>query len=134
MLRFLIGIFFVLHGLVHLWYVTLSQRLVEFQPEMGWSGNSWILTTPIGDSVTRFLASGLFSLVALVFTASGIGIIMRSEWTRPTLLGAALLSMVIIFLFWDGKPQMLVKKGLLGLLVNLIVLVALLVFQWFPAA
>lgn len=134
MLRFLIGIFFVLHGLVHLWYVALSQRLVEFQPEMGWSGNSWILSTPIGDSGTRFLASGLFSLAALVFTASGVGIIMRAEWARPTLLGAALLSTGTIFLFWDGKPQMLVEKGLLGLLINLIVLAALLVFQWSPTA
>ena len=35
MLRFLIGVFIVLHGLVHLWYVTLSQRLIEFQAEMG---------------------------------------------------------------------------------------------------
>ena len=27
-------------GLLHLWYVTLSQRWTEFQPEMGWTGES----------------------------------------------------------------------------------------------
>jgi hypothetical protein len=32
------GVFIVLHGLVHVWYVTLSQRWVEFQPEMVWTG------------------------------------------------------------------------------------------------
>ena len=34
MLRFLIGLFVILHGMVHLWYFTLSQWLVEFKPEM----------------------------------------------------------------------------------------------------
>lgn len=48
MLSFLIGAFVVLHGLVHVWYVTLSQGLVEFQPEMGWSGRSWALSDPLG--------------------------------------------------------------------------------------
>ena len=53
MLRFLFGTFVVLHGLVHLWYFTLSQRLVEFKPEMGWTGKSWILSNLLGDS-TRY--------------------------------------------------------------------------------
>ena len=44
MLRLVIGLFIVLHGLVHLWYFTLSQRLVEFKPQMGWSGRSWVFT------------------------------------------------------------------------------------------
>ena len=50
MLRFVISLFIVLHGLVHLWYFTLSQRLVEFKPEMGWSGRSWIFTNFLGDN------------------------------------------------------------------------------------
>jgi hypothetical protein len=33
MSRFLFGVFIVLHGLVHVWYLTLSQRLVEFQQQ-----------------------------------------------------------------------------------------------------
>jgi hypothetical protein len=52
MLRFLIGIFIVLHGLVHLWYVVLSQGLVEFEPEMGWTGESWLLSRLLGESAT----------------------------------------------------------------------------------
>jgi hypothetical protein len=129
MVRFLLGTFFVLHGLVHFWYVTLSQRLVEFQPEMGWSGNSWILSNPVGDSFTRLLAGGLFSLAALAFTASGIGVYIQAGWTRPVLIAAAVLSSAVIFLFWDGKAQMLVEKGLLGLLINLAILAGLLFFR-----
>lgn len=41
MLRYLVAIFLTLHGLVHLWLFTLSQNLIEFKPEMGWSGRLW---------------------------------------------------------------------------------------------
>lgn len=130
MLRFLIGILIVLHGLVHLWYVTLSQRLVEFQPEMGWTGRSWILTNPLGDATTRSLASILFVLVTITYVAGGIGIFIQQDWWRPVVVGSALLSSALILLFWDGHLQMLVKKGLLGLAINTAMLVALLVLEW----
>ena len=40
MLRIFIGIFMLLHGLVHLWYFVMSRGLVELKLEMGWSGKS----------------------------------------------------------------------------------------------
>ena len=55
MLRLLIGFFIVLHGLVHMWYFTLSQRLVEFQPEMGWTGKSWLFSNFVQSSHPPFL-------------------------------------------------------------------------------
>jgi len=57
MIRVLSGVFFVLHGLVHLWYVVLSQRLVAFQADMGWTGESWLLTGPLGDVASRWVAT-----------------------------------------------------------------------------
>lgn len=48
MLRISIGIFMLLHGLVHLWYFVMSRGLVELKPEMGWSGKSWLLTNLLG--------------------------------------------------------------------------------------
>jgi len=30
--------FLILHGLVHLWYLVLAFRLVEYKPDMGWTG------------------------------------------------------------------------------------------------
>jgi hypothetical protein len=60
MVRFLIGIFIVLHGLVQLWYVVLSQRLVDSQGDMGWTGESWIFLSLLGDGATRALAAALF--------------------------------------------------------------------------
>ncbi|HEY5574466.1 MAG TPA: hypothetical protein VIK64_15705, partial [Anaerolineales bacterium] len=122
MLRFVISLFIVLHGLVHLWYFTLSQRLVEFKPEMGWSGRSWIFTNFLGDSTTRSLASVLYVLATIAFVVSGIGILVRAEWWRPVLVGSAVFSAAIILLLWDGGLQLLVNKGLVGFTISVMIL------------
>jgi hypothetical protein len=130
MLQFLYGIFIILHGLVHLWYVTLAQRWVPFEPDMGWTGNSWLLTNLIGDSTTRLLATVLYSLATIVFVIGGIGVFANTNWW-PTMVGAgAIASSIGILLFWDGSFGLLVQKGLLGLMLNLAVLVALFIFNW----
>jgi hypothetical protein len=134
MLRFVISLFIVLHGLVHLWYFTLSQRLVEFKPEMGWSGRSWIFTNFLGDSTTRSLASVLYVLATIAFVVSGIGILVRAEWWRPVLVGSAVFSAAIILLLWDGGLQLLVNKGLVGFTISVMILVALLLLKWPSAA
>jgi len=134
MLRFVISLFIVLHGLVHLWYFTLSQRLVEFKPEMGWSGRSWIFTNFLGDSTTRSLASVLYVLATIAFVVSGIGFLVRAEWWRPVLVGSAVFSAVIILLLWDGGLQLLVNKGLVGFTISVMILVALLLLKWPSAA
>lgn len=123
MANFLVGIFIILHGLVHLWYVVLSQKLVEFRPEMGWTGVSWIFTNLLGDSITRLLASVFYSMAAIAMIASGIGIISRGGWSRSLLIGSALLSSATIILFWDGSVQRVVEKGLVGLLISVAILV-----------
>lgn len=130
MVNGLIGSFIVLHGLVHMWYFTLSQRLVEYQPEMGWSGTSWLLSNLVGDATTRSLASALYVLATIAFVICGIGIFVRADWWQPALVGSAVFSSAVIVLFWDGGVQQLVEKGLLGLVINGAILIAVLVFKW----
>jgi hypothetical protein len=125
MLRFFMGLFIILHGLVHLWYFTLSRGLVKFQPEMGWTGRSWIFTNLLGDSITRSLASALYILATLVLVVSGLGIFVRAEWWRAVLVGSSVFSAVIILLMWDGGLQWIVQKGLIGFLINVVLLIAL---------
>lgn len=125
-MNILTGIFLLLHGLVHLWYFTLSQRLVKFQPEMGWTGESWLLSNILSDSTIRSLASVLFTLAAAAFLVSGIGVFFRTEWVRSVLVGSAVFSSAILILYWDGGMQMLVQKGLIGLLINIAILLVVL--------
>ncbi len=126
------GIFIVLHGLVHLWYVVLAQRLVELKPEMGWSGQSWAVTPLLGDPATRLLATVVFVLVTAGMVIGGTGVVVQASWWRPLLIGTLVVSALGIVLFWDGSPALLVEKGVLGLLINVVLLVALLGFNWPP--
>jgi hypothetical protein len=121
-MRWLGGILLILHGLVHLWYVTLSQGWVGFQPDMGWTGRSWLLSGFFPSSLTRAMASALFALAAVAFITSGAGVFSRAEWVNPLLVASTILSSVVILLFWDGGMEKLVQKGLLGFVINLAVL------------
>ncbi len=132
MLRIALGLFIVLHGLVHLWYFTLSRGLVAFQPEMGWTGRSWLLSGLLGEAATRSLASVLYVVATAGLVAGGAGVLLQQGWWRPVVTGAAAFSAVVIVLFWDGSTAMLVQKGLLGLLINVAILVALVALGWPP--
>ncbi len=120
--RVLAGLFVIAHGLVHLWFVVLSREWVPFEPKMGWTGESWLLTGILGDAATRSLASVLYALAALVFVIGGIGVGVGGPWARPILIGVAGLSAAMIVIFWDGHPGMIVEKGLLGFLISVGVL------------
>jgi hypothetical protein len=129
MFKFVLGAFILLHGLVHLWYFTLSQGLVEYQPEMGWTGRSWLFTRLLGDGTTGALASLLYILAAPWFVLGGTGWFFDTGWWRPVLESAALFSSAVILLFWEGGLQMGVQKGLLGVFIDLGLLLALFVFK-----
>jgi len=74
----------ILHGLVHIWLVVLAQRLIDFKPEMGWSGRSWLFTNLIGDTATRMLATILLLIVTAGLSIGGVGFIFQQHrylWT-----------------------------------------------------
>ena len=118
----IMGIFFVLHGLVHLLYVGQSRRLFELRPHMTWPDGSWLFSKLAGDEMTRWLASISLVLAALGFVASGLGLLIRQDWWRPVTVGAAVFSAALFLLFWDGKFQALDDKGGGGILINLAIL------------
>jgi hypothetical protein len=130
MLRFIYGVIIILHGLVHMWYVTLAQRWVPFEPDMGWTGSSWLLTNAIGDGATRTLETIVYTFTTLGFIVGGIGVFANTDWWTTFMTTAAIASSVGVFLFWDGSFEMLVQKGLLGLLINIAVLAGLWIFNW----
>ena len=130
MLRFIIGAFIVLHGLVHFLYFGQSRRLFELQPGMVWPEGSWAFSKLLGDEATRLLASISCVLAAIGFVAGGTGILVRQAWWRPVVVGSAAFSAVILILFWDGEMQKLDDKGGIGLLINIAILVAVLILRW----
>ena len=130
MLTIVMGILFVLHGLVHLLYVGQSQRLFELRPKMVWPDGSWVFSKLLGDEFTRLLASISLVLAALGFLVGGVGLAIQQPWWRPVIVGSATFSILLFFLLWDGKLQALDDKGGVGILINLAILVVVLILKW----
>ena len=126
----LAGIFLILHGLVHLLYFGQSARLFELQAGMTWPDGSWAFTRLFGNRATGILASAACILAAIGFTTGSIGLFTIQAWWQPVIVGSAAFSAVIFVLLWDGRLHALANKGLVGILINLAILVALLVFHW----
>lgn len=125
--RLLVGLFLALHGLVHLWYVVLSQGWVEVEEQMGWTGHSWLLSSGLPRETVLLLGSASYAVVTLGFVAGGLGYVLRQDWWPTVLAGAAVLSTVTIVALWDGEFDLLVEKGILGVLINLGILIYLFV-------
>lgn len=130
MLRFIVGVFFVLHGLVHSLYFGQSWRLFELQPGLVWPDGSWAFSKLLGDETTRLLASTSCVLAAVGFVAGGAGIIAGQAWWRFPVVGSAAFFAVMLILLWDGQMQRLDDKGAVGVLINVAILVAVLILRW----
>ena len=126
MLKTILSIFILLHGLVHAWYVLLLSNVVKYTPDMGWTGNSWLFPGPVPGPGARMAAAILYALAGLMFVISGIGLMSGSAWNRPLLVASAVLSSVLILTCFDGRPEMLVQKGLIGLIINIIIIILIL--------
>jgi len=118
-MRTLVAVFLIIHGILHFWYVTVSLRLIEYKPWMGWSGESWLLTNRLGDGGARTIAAVLYSLAAMSFVVSGAGMLMDKPWFRPVLVGSVVVSLIATLLFWAGKDStmMFVEILVLGVLI-----------------
>jgi hypothetical protein len=130
MIRILFGAFIVLHGLVHLLYFGQSARYFELQPGMVWPDGSWAFSSLLGNAITRNVANIFLILAAVGFVAGGATIFMKQAWWRSALVGAALFSSILYILFWDGGLRSLDNQGAIGILINLAILAALLIFGW----
>ncbi|MBW1821535.1 MAG: hypothetical protein JRI92_07185 [Deltaproteobacteria bacterium] len=120
------AIFIILHGLAHLWYVTLSLNVIPFKSEFGWSGDSWLLTNFISGSVSPTIATIVYAIAALGLVCAGVGLLMDHQLFRPIMLWSAILSLSAIGLFWDGNTSQIIEKGLIGFVINVIVIIGLL--------
>ena len=130
MLQFIFGGFIVLHGLVQWLYAGQSARRFELKPGMVWPDGSWAFSRLLGDEATRNLASIALILAAMGLVVGGIGVLVSQAWWRPVVVGAAALSAVVYSLFWNGRLQNLDGQGMVGLLIDIAILVAVLILQW----
>jgi len=129
-MRILFGIFILLHGLVHLLYFGHSLRLFELKPGLVWPAGSWAFSKLLGDITARNLASISLILATAGLIVGSIGIFGGLSWWRPVVVGVAIFSSVVFILLWNGRLQNLDGQGGVGVLINLALLIAILIFRW----
>ena len=124
------GIFLVLHGLVHLLYFGQSNRFFELQPGLVWPDGAWTFSRLLGDDTTRLMAGAACGLAAAGLIIGGAGLLLGQVWWRPVVVSVAVFSSILYLLFWNGKMQQLPNQGAVGILINIVILAAVLVLQW----
>jgi hypothetical protein len=117
------AVFILLHGFAHIWYIVLAQQWVAFKPEMGFTGQSWVFTQTLGESATRKSAAVFYGTSTLAFILAAITIFTQASWIKPALIFASMLSIITILIFWDGKFERIVEKGLIGFIINVLVFI-----------
>ncbi|MCA9946984.1 MAG: hypothetical protein H6656_17700 [Ardenticatenaceae bacterium] len=130
MSKIFFGVFLVLHGLVHLLYVGQSQRMFELQPGMVWPDGSWLLSRLLNNETVRWVTAVSLVIAALAFVISAAGLFLGQSWWRWALVGAAAFSSALYLVVWDGSGKNLDDKGAVGLLINVALVTAVLIFNW----
>ncbi len=128
-MKIILGIFIILHGLVHWLYFGHSNRYFSLKAEMTWPSGSWLFSPLLAESTIRYLASGLIALAGIGFMASGIGIMINQAWYRVILITSSLLSAIIYILFWNGTSQNLDGQGLVGIIIDIALLVMVMLIR-----
>ena len=126
MLMLAIGVFIVLHGLVHLLYVGQSLTVFELQRGMTWPDNAWTLSVLADVRRTRGIASAACVLAALGLVTSGASLLLGLALWQPVLLYSTIVSGIVFVAFWDGRMHRLAEQGGIGLLIDLVTLIGLL--------
>lgn len=122
LVRVLAGVFLVLHGAVHMLWVSIARGWIPVEEGPQWSGRSWLFTGPLGQQTTLSLGAVMFTLTTMAFVVAGIGLITGQSWYSPLAIAASALSIVTVLGFWDGGLDHLLDKGFLGIVIDAVVI------------
>ena len=115
----IIGIFIILHGLVHLLYAGHSLRLFELTKDLSWPDGSWIFSRILSTHHTQKLAGLTIILAAAGFAVGGAARLFSFDWWIPIVVVSAIYAVALTILFWDGKFQRLADQGGVGMLIDI---------------
>lgn len=122
-MKYFIGIFYILHGLVHLLYMGHSLNFFELEKGFIWPDNSKFLSNIVNLHAKKRLAAALCVMAAISFVVSGICVITGHPWNKMVILIAVITSTVLFIAFWDGSRRNLLAQGGIALLINILILV-----------
>lgn len=119
-IRILIAVALFVHGIGH--------TLGFWMPARSW------LLSGVGEPALRIVSGVFWGLAAVGFIAACLGflgILVPTLWWRPLAIAFAIVSLLGLLLFWNTWPVF----NLIGAVtMNIVVLLALLLFHWPPVS
>lgn len=121
--------FLILHGLVH--------GVLALSPNPGsnkavfatFFSRSWLFSSlGLSESAGRIIALLSAAVAAIGFIAAGLSlfeILVPFEWWRTLAIGSAVVSLLLLVIFWH-------RYLMVGVLIDIVILAALILFNWTP--
>ena len=130
MLRYVIALVLVAHGIGHSIGIMQSLRIATVNPD--WNGDSWLITGFAGTSVTQAVGMLVWTaaLVGFVLAAAVVVGWLPATWWPPLAVGSSLFSLAGLLLFPAAFPM---TSTLGALVVDMVVLAAVLWADWTPS-
>ena len=125
-----VGIFIILHALVHAMYVGQALRWFELRDGMVWPVGARFLPSGISDAAVRTLAAITIGITSLAFVAGGVGILVGAGWGGWVTITAAIVVSLLHVLLWNGDRKTAPDQGLYGVIINAVIVVWILVAGW----
>lgn len=100
----IIGVVIGAHGLVHLMFEFYIQD-TENNKNVGWSGESQLLSKFIDESLVKIVGRIFWGLVIIGFVVAGLGYLevpILIDWWKQMIIFSSVLSLVSFVLFWNG--------------------------------
>ena len=120
------GIFYILHGLVHLLYMGHSFHYFELEKGFDWPNNSKLLDNVFSLQIKKKIAGVLCVIAAIFFVMSGICVLTGHHWHYQTIIAAVITSTVLFIAFWDGSRRKLHTQGGVAIMLNMLILIYML--------
>ena len=129
--RILIAVVLLAHGIGHILGPLQVLKVAQVNPT--WTGDSWLLTGPTGQTVSNVIGLLLWlaAMVGFVATAAVVMGWLPASWWVPLAVGSSVVSLVAIALFPTAFPT---TSTLGAVIIDVAVLAAVLVFKWAPTA
>ncbi len=100
-LQILIGIFLILHGLVHWVYAAPQEKTAEPKAFNALTGRWLVKKAGLKSSVALTLGIVLMSLATAGFIVSGIALFCSQAWWVVPAIATAGVSLAFIILYWN---------------------------------
>ena len=136
-LRAIVAFVFAFHGVGHAMGIIPALGIVRTEGSSKdwlktWSSRSWLLTSILGNALSRILCGVLYGAALIGFTAAALALLgwgVPHDWWRTLAVVSSGISLAALLLYWDALILLFPHK-VGALAVNVATLVCLLALSW----